>query len=97
MKNQQKTELAVGQALIDGYLEKLIEYMKTNTLTMTNKQYIDTYQKIVQLADELDRAAELYLYYKQIIENYIKNNTVEIINKNVNPEDNLQFLKDYST
>lgn len=45
-------------------MEKLIEYMKSKTLSMTNKQYIDTYQKIVQLADELDRAADLYLYYK---------------------------------
>lgn len=60
-------------------MEKLIEYMNTKSLTMSNKQYMDTYQKIVQLADELDRAADLYLYYKKIIEDYIKDNALPVI------------------
>jgi hypothetical protein len=63
--------------------------MKTNTLTMTNKQYIDTYQKIVQLADELDRAAELYLYYKAIIILYIRDNALPVIDGHSTTDDNL--------
>lgn len=71
MKNKQKEELDIGYNLIDGYMEKLTEYIKTKELNMSNKQYIDTYQKIVQLADELDKAPELYNYYKEILMNYL--------------------------
>ena len=81
------------QQEIDSYLSKIMEYLKTGKMNMKPGQFMTTYTTIIRICDEQDKAQDLYLIYKKILQTYIKEQITSSIQMKVG--DSREFLEEY--
>lgn len=81
------------QDLINQYVFKINEYLRTQKMEMKPQLYMKVYTAFVKMCDENDKAPELYQLYKQILDNYINQEILPSINNKVG--DSAALLKDY--
>jgi len=48
-----------------------MKYLNTGKMDMKPGQYMKTYTIIIRMCDEQDKAADLYLIYKKMLNNFI--------------------------
>lgn len=63
-----------GKRDIEMYIQAIKVFMETGTVTMTPKMFMQAYTSVNRMCDELDKGADLYMYYQEILKGYLDEN-----------------------
>ena len=85
--------LEQGYKEIDKYIQCIYTFLQSNKIEMKPRQYMATYTVIVRLCDEQDKACDIYLKYKDILDKYISKFVTPAIQNKLS--DSRDFLEEY--
>lgn len=72
---------AQSMALINEYVSKIREYLRSEKLDMSKAFYMQCYSAFLKMCDENDEAPRLYEQYQLILANFVNQEILPNVNK----------------